>query len=278
MKNTTTAILLCLGLSHSVFGQLYTTNFTGGYDGTVFSEVNAGGPSFALKNPDNDGFGDDFLNYSTTGAPTGFEQVFLNYAGTAPITPNNTQDFAVSVDVTNFAGSTGLTAVAGSFAQIGLNINDADLVDGFNLYNGASSFGGAGTSDMSFFDGTNFAQPLNFSTSATILAQFSAASQTFTFSYATAAAPTFTPFSSLNINGDGATVGTDFVDDWEMVSGGFFDISIYAGSNVLIPDEAAGLGYLNADNFQLNVVPEPSAYSAILGFLALTAAMIRRRR
>jgi hypothetical protein len=271
MKISSLAGILLLGLSHSVFGQTYTTNFTGGYDAAVFTEVNAMGPSFALKNPDTGG-GEDFLNYYTTVAPTGFEQVFLNYADTAP---NNTQDFAVSVFTENYAGSAGLTASVGSFAQIGLNINDSDLVDGFNLYNGAYSFSGSAASDFYFFDGTNVAQALNFSLSGTLLAEFSAATQTFAFSYATDV--TFVSFATLNIDGTGAASAGNFVEDWDMASGALFDISIYAGSNILIPEEAAGVGYLNVDAFGLNTVPEPSAYALLLGLVAIGATTARRR-
>jgi hypothetical protein len=279
MKTLSITALFVLGLMHSGFALLYTTTFSGGYDSTVFTEVNGLGPSFALKNPDTNG-SEDFLNYYTTAAPTGFEQVFLNYGGTAPLTPNNTQDFAVSLFTQNFAGTAALTGGAGAFAQIGLNINDADLVDGFSLYNGAYSIGGGfGSSDAIFFDGTNFTQPLDFSTSMTLLAEFSAATQTFTFSRSSAATSSaFVPFSTLRIDGTGSTSGTDYVVDWDMASGDFFDINIYAGSNVSIPNEAAGFGYLNADSFSLNVVPEPSAYAAILGLVVLAGVMLRRRR
>lgn len=279
MNYKTITLLLFLGLAHAVYGQVYTTNFTGGYDAGIFTEVNTLGPNLALKNPDSSG-GNDFLNYHTGGvAPTGFEQVFLNYGGSSPLVPDNTENFAVSVEVSNFAGTTGLTAGANAFAQIGLNINDSDLVDGFKLYNGAYYFNGFGSSDMIFFDGTNFAQALDFSTAATVLTEFSAATQTFTFSYATAASTSgsFVSFATLNINGTGTTSGSNFVEDWGMASGTSFDINIYAGSNVAIANEAAGFGYMNADNFFLNVVPEPSSYAALLGMFAMAAVILRRR-
>jgi len=280
MKTQILLLTLSSGFALSASAQIFTDDFTGGYDGTVFAEVNGLGPSFALKNPDAPG-GNDALNYYTTVAPTGFEQVFLNYQGTSPASPTNLQNFAVSMDAVNFAGSTGLTAPASSLAQIGLNINYFDsgsvLQGGFNLYNGAYSFGGSGSSDAIFFDGTNFAQPLNFSTGMTLLAEFDASTQTFTFSYATSTLP-FTPFSTLNIDGTGTAGGTDFVDNWGMLAGESFDINIYAGSNVLIPNEAAGLGYMNADNFFINVVPEPSAFALLAGFVAVGMACVRRRR
>lgn len=280
MKKITTIIVSTLSLSFPLFGQFYTTGFTGGYDSAFFTELNTSGPSFALKNPDTDGSGGEFINYYTTTAPTGFERVFLDYVGTNPSEPSNTQDFAVSIDVSNFAGTTGgLTAPAGSFAQIGLNIADADLIDGFDLYQGASSFTGFATSDVIFFDGTNLGQPLDFSESVSLLAEFSATTQTFTFSFFSPnTGGVFSPFATLNINGTGTTSGTDFVADWAMASGDLFDISIYAASNVSIPDQAAGLGFLNADNFAITVVPEPSAYSALLGIFVLASVAAKRRR
>jgi hypothetical protein len=68
------------------------------------------------------------------------------------------------------------------------------------------------------------------------------------------------------------------VEDWDMASGALFDISIYAGSNILIPEEAAGVGYLNVDAFGLNTVPEPSVYALLLGLVAIGATTARRRR
>lgn len=290
MKNITIASLLFLGLSHSVFGQLYTTNFDGGLP-TDLVPVPSTESDMTFK-ADNNGAGEQFVNFYTSAVPSDFDRVFLNYAGSTPLTPSNTQDFAVSLFTQNFAGTNfetapgsgiftpGLTSAVGALAQVGLNINNAaDLSDGYNLYNGAYSLGnGFAGSDIIFSDGTNFTQPLNFASSATILAQFSAATQTFTFSYATDAVPSFSSFATLKIDGGPASSGTDFVQDWEMASGGLFDINIYAGSNVLIADQTTGLGFLNADTFTLDVVPEPSAYAAIVGLLALSAVMIRRRR
>ena len=271
-------LYIFLGLAHSVYGQPYTADFTGGYVDDAFSEVNTSGTSFVLKNPDSYG-GQEFLNYHTAGvAPTGFEQVFLNYRGSSPTTPNNSQDFSVSLDVSNYAVSGGLTATANSMAQIGLSIYDADFADTFKLYNGAYSFNGAASSDIIFYDNTNFSQAFNFSSAATLLTQFSAATQTFTFSFATPANASFQSFATLNINGTGTTSGNNFVEDWDMASGTSFDINIYAGSNVAIVDASAGFGYMNADNFSLNVVPEPSAFAALLGVFTMAAVILRRRR
>lgn len=63
-----------------------------------------------------------------------------------------------------------------------------------------------------------------------------------------------------------------------MAEGGAFDINIYGLTNVAIAEQSAGLGFLNADSFQLTVVPEPSAYAALAGALVLGFAAIHRRR
>ena len=272
-----TTTLITLGIAAPAFAQTFIDGFSGGYDSSAWTEVTASGPSFNLKNPDTFS-GEDFLNYYTSGVPTGSEQVFLNYGGSAPSSPTNLQDFSVSLDATNFAS--GLTSSASTFAQIGLNINNAGVTEGFNLHNGAYFVGGfGGSSDVQFFDGTNFAQPSDFATSVTLLLDFSAASQTFTLSYAsTNTSSAFVPFASLNIDGTGVASGTDYVDDWAMGTGEAFDINIYALSNVEIANQAAGFGFLNADNFQLTVVPEPSAYAALAGALVLGLAAVRRRR
>lgn len=283
--NLAATILISLGLSTSAFSQTFIDAFTSGYDGSVWTEVNGLGPNFDLKNPDTftdlSGNIEDFLNYFTTSAPTGFEQVFLNYGGTAPAAPTNLQNFSVSLDASNFAGFTGqLTAGVGSLAQIGLNINDSDISDGFNLYNGAYSFGGFGSNDVIFFDGTNFAQPEDFTEQVTLLLDFSALTQTFTFSYATevSTSGSFVSFATLNIDGTGTSGLTDFVDDWGMASGEAFDINIYAGSNVAIPSQVAGFGFMNADNFELTApIPEPASLPVLLGLVALGFACIRRR-
>jgi hypothetical protein len=192
-------------------------------------------PSDVTVKPDNSGIAGDYINFYTAAAPTaptGFEQRFLNYTGTAP---SNTQDFATSLYVGNFASS--LTAATGSFAQIGLNINSADISNGVNLFNGAYSFlaGGTtptGSSDLSFVtttDSGTFRQALNFSQAAFVLADFSAASQTFTFSFATdLVTPVFTSFGTLNIDGTGATSGSNIVENWAMAPGELFDININA--------------------------------------------------
>jgi hypothetical protein len=273
-------LLLPLGAmisASALSAQVYTTNFAGGYDPLVFAEFNASGPSFDLKNPDTFS-GDDFLNYYTTTAPTGFERVFLNYQGAAPLTPTNLQDFSLSIDVSNFAASQATTV--GDLAQIGFNINNAaNLATGFSLYNGAYFFPGfGGSSDAIFFDGINFAQPSDFSPSMTLGVTFSAATQTFTFSRASSAtSAAFVPFATLNIDNTAIASTTDFVADWAMAPGDFFDINIFAGSNIPLPDQLAGNGFMNADNFFIDVVPEPSAYGLLFGLAAVGFLALRRR-
>jgi len=281
MKTTSITAILILGLSHSVFAQLYTTTFTGGFDPAVFTEVNTFGPSIVLKNPDSSD-GDDFLNYHTAGVtPAGFESVFLVYEGSAPATPTNAQDFTVLMSVTNFGNT--LTSATGSQAELGFALNSTDLSSGFAFVNGAYSFSeGVGSSDAIFRFGAgalDFYQPetFEFNASMTLAIEFIASSQTFFVSRALPG-DTFDLIASLKIDGLGSSTFRNEVQDWGMNVGDSFDINIFAGSNVAIVNADPGFGFMNADNFSLNVVPEPSAYAAILGLVALAGVLARRRR
>ena len=79
----------------------------------------------------------------------------------------------------------------------------------------------------------------------------------------------------------GSTSGT-FSQTYDISEFGGGDFSIADVSNVLavftVNANAAGVGAISIDNFNMTAIPEPGAYALLGGLLALGHVMVRRRR
>ena len=292
MKNKIILSLIAIGsfqITHSQAMLSASYDFEGGIPSAFTNDVTTGDGNIAVKSVD---FGaNDYVNFYTTGAPnpTFGDATYLAFGAF----PSNSADFAFSVDVSNTH-----VASSGQFGRVGLEIYDQNsLTTGsaefFNYYvgsyfvPGAPGFAGVdtiatGTGWTDSVFGT-FSQALNFQTANTLIVGFTAADQTFTLSYDSGAGAV--AFKTYNIDGNNSLA--DISVDYGMADGDLFDINIFGSANTAITEQGAVLvspdgtpfvspGILNADNF--DIVPEPSAYAAIFGIVALAGVVARRRR
>ena len=78
-------------------------------------------------------------------------------------------------------------------------------------------------------------------------------------------------------DGSGSDFNSNIIDVADLTTGSGAGYAVLEAGAVLINVEFSGLNLAGAPSFNLQAVPEPSAYSAIAGLLALSWVMVRRR-
>ena len=192
--------------------------------------------------------------------------------------PTNSQDFSLSVGVTNTATTWGNVTATGQYSNVGIEIYGGSLTDSLSFYVSAYYYdlGGfashdthATGSDSSGAGTLNFASLFGDSNFLTI--DFAAATQTFTLSYDTGSGKT--AFVSYNIDGGVSNSIASQTFDYDMAAGDAFEINLFASTNLNLTQ---GFQTVTADNF--SIVPEPATYSLLFGIFATAFVVFCRRR
>ena len=192
--------------------------------------------------------------------------------------PTNSNDFSVSVGVTNFATTWGNVTGTGQYSNVGIEIYGGSLSESLSYYVSAYYYdlGGFASQDThAIGSDSNASGSLNFASlfgdSNYLTVDFSAATQTFTLSYDTGAGKT--AFVSYNIDGGASNSTATQTFDYGMSAGDSFEINLFASTNLSLTQN---FQTVTADNF--SIVPEPGTYALFFGIFATAAVVFYRRR
>lgn len=192
--------------------------------------------------------------------------------------PTNSDDFSVSVGVTNTATTWGNVTGTGQYSNVGIEIYGGSFSESLSYYVSAYYYdlGGfashdthATGSDSSASGALNFASLFGDNNYLTI--DFAAATQTFTLSYDTGSGKT--AFVSYNIDGGASNSSATQTFDYGMAAGDTFEINLFASTNLSLTQN---FQTVTADNF--SIVPEPGTYALFFGIFATAAVVFYRRR